>query len=75
MSLERDDIDAAVAAGVIPQAQADALNAFVAERRRGPFAQSGQEDESFRFMTGFNDFFFAIGILLLGSGIAFFTVE
>jgi hypothetical protein len=74
LSLERDDIDAAVAAGVIPQAQADALNAFAAERRRARFGQNGQEDESFRFMTGFNDFFFAIGILLLGSGIAFFTV-
>jgi len=57
LSLERDDIDAAVAAGVIPQAQADALNAFAAERRRARFGQSGQEDESFRFMTGFNDFF------------------
>ena len=74
MSLERDDIDAAVAAGVIPQAQADALNAFIAERRRARFGQNGQEDESFRFMTGFNDFFFAIGILLLGSGIGFFTM-
>jgi hypothetical protein len=73
LSLERDDIDAAVAAGVIPQVQADALNAFAAERRRTRFGQIGQEDESFRFMTGFNDFFFAIGILLLGSGIAFFT--
>jgi hypothetical protein len=72
--LERDDIDAAVAAGVIPQAHADALNAFAAERRRARFGQSGQEDESFRFMTGFNDFFFAIGILLLGSGSAFFTI-
>jgi len=74
VSLERDDIEAAVAAGVIPQAQADALNAFAAERRRARFGQAGQEDESFRFMTGFNDFFFAIGILLLGSGIAFFTI-
>ena len=74
MSLERDDIDAAVAAGVLPQTQADALNAFIAERRRARFSQNGQEDESFRFMTGFNDFFFAIGILLLGSGIAFFTI-
>ena len=74
MSLERDDIDAAVAAGVIPQAQADALNAFTAERRRARFGQSGQEDESFRFMTGFNDFFFAIGILLLGGGITIFTI-
>jgi hypothetical protein len=75
LSLERDDIDAAVAAGVIPQAQADALSAFVAARRRARFVESGQEDESFRFMTGFNDFFFAIGILLLGSGITFFTKD
>ena len=75
MSLERDDIDAAVAAGVIPQAQADALLAFAVERRRTPLQQSGQEDESFRFMTGFNDFFFAIGILLLGFGIAFFVLN
>jgi hypothetical protein len=74
MTLENEDIDAAVAAGVIPQAQADALRAFAAERRRVPLAQSGQEDESFRFMTGFNDFFFAIGILLFGSGIGFFVV-
>lgn len=74
MRLDSEDIDAAVAAGVIPQAQADALRAFAATRRRGPLAQSGQEDENFRFMTGFNDFFFAIGILLLGTGCAFFTI-
>jgi hypothetical protein len=73
MRLERDDLEAAVTAGVIPQAQADALVAFVAEQQRSRFAEGGQEDESFRFMTGFNDFFFAIGIVLLGSGIAFFT--
>jgi hypothetical protein len=74
LSLEREDIEAAVAAGVIPQVQAEALLAFAAERRLARLGESGQEDESFRFMTGFNDFFFAIGILLLGSGIAFFTV-
>lgn len=73
MSLENEDVEAAVAAGIIPQEQADALRAFAAERRRARFGQSGQEDESFRFMTGFNDFFFAIGILLLGSGITFFA--
>jgi hypothetical protein len=73
LSLDNDDIEAAVAAGVIAQPQADALRAFAAERRSGLVAESGREDESFRFMKGFNDFFFAIGILLLGSGITFFT--
>ncbi|MBZ0148385.1 MAG: hypothetical protein K8F62_12720, partial [Pseudorhodoplanes sp.] len=73
MSIESEDIDAAVAAGVMPQTQADSLRAFVAERHRSRLAQNGQEDERFRFMTGFNDFFFAIGILLLGFGMMFFT--
>lgn len=74
MTIDSEDIDAAVAAGVIPQAHADALRAFAAERRRPAPTEAGREDESFRFMTGFNDFFFAIGILLLGSGIAFFSI-
>ncbi|HKY88006.1 MAG TPA: hypothetical protein VJL90_14700, partial [Pseudorhodoplanes sp.] len=73
MSIESEDIDAAIAAGVMPQAQADALRAFVAERHRSRLEQAGTEDERFRFMTGFNDFFFAIGILLLGFGMMFFT--
>ncbi len=73
MSIESEDLDAAVAAGVLPQGQAEALRAFVAGRRRSQLDQAGREDERFRFMTGFNDFFFAIGILLLGFGIAFFT--
>jgi hypothetical protein len=73
LTIEIEDLDAAVAAGVIPQAQADALCAFVAERHRSSLVEGGQEDERFRFMTGFNDFFFAIGILLLGFGMMFFT--
>lgn len=73
MSIESEDLDAAVVAGVMPQAQADALRAFVAERRSIAPKQGDMEDERFRFMTGFNDFFFAIGILLLGFGMAFFT--
>jgi hypothetical protein len=73
LSIESDDLDAAVAAGVVPQAQADALRIFVAERRSAAPKQVDTEDERFRFMTGFNDFFFAIGILLLGFGMAFFT--
>lgn len=73
MNIESEDLDAAVTAGVVTQPQADALCKFVAGRRRSRFEQSGQEDEHFRFMTGFNDFFFAIGILLLGFGVNFFT--
>ena len=73
MSIESEDIDAAITAGVMPQTQADALRAFVAERHRSRLEQAGAEDERFRFMTGFNDFFFAIGILLLGFGMMFFT--
>lgn len=73
MSIESEDIDAAVASGVMPRAQADALRAFVAERHRSRLEQAGAEDERFRFMTGFNDFFFAIGILLLGFGMMFFS--
>lgn len=73
MSIESEDIDAAITAGVMPQSQADALRAFVAQRHRSRLEQAGAEDERFRFMTGFNDFFFAIGILLLGFGMMFFT--
>jgi hypothetical protein len=73
VSIESEDIDAAIDAGVMPQSQADALRAFVAERNRSRLEQAGAEDERFRFMTGFNDFFFAIGILLLGFGMMFFT--
>ena len=82
MSIESEDLDAAVDAGVLPQTQADALRVFFAERRSGAPKpgdtnaaprRGDTEDERFRFMTGFNDFFFAIGILLVGFGMAFFT--
>jgi hypothetical protein len=72
LNIDSDDLDAAIAAGVLPEAQADALRAFVAQRRHAP-VRYGMEDERFRFMRGFNDFFFAIGILLLGAASMFFT--
>jgi hypothetical protein len=71
-AIEPDDLAAAVAAGVLPEAQADALRVFVAKRHSAP-ASFGMEDERFRFMRGFNDFFFAIGIVLLGAATVFFT--
>jgi hypothetical protein len=71
-AIQPDDLEAAVAAGVLPETQADALRAFVAKRHLAP-VRSGMEDERFRFMRGFNDFFFAIGIVLLGAATIFFT--
>lgn len=73
MSIGNDDLDAAIAKGILSRDQGAALRDFVAGRRRARLNQAGREDERFRFMTGFNDFFFAIGIVLLGFGIAFFT--
>lgn len=73
MSIDDDDLDEAVRAGVLTRAQVDALQVFVGKRRETLLEQAGQEDERFRFMRGFNDFFFAIGILLLCSAMAFFA--
>lgn len=66
-----DDLEAAIGAGIVTQAQADALLAFAASRRRSAAALRADE-ERFRFMRGFNDFFFAIGVLLVGGGISIF---
>jgi hypothetical protein len=73
LSIEDDDLEEAIQAGVITRAEVDKLQAFVAERRLTRLREAGQEDERFRFMSGFNDFFFAIGILLLCTAMGFFT--
>jgi hypothetical protein len=70
--LHNDDLEAAIGAGVITQAQADALLAFAAQRHAGA-AGLRADEERFRFMRGFNDFFFAIGVMLLGVGIAMYA--
>jgi hypothetical protein len=71
LNINSDDLDAAVAAGVVTTRQADALRDFVATRKAAPVAY-GMEDERFRFMRGFNDLFFAIGIALLGAAMIFY---
>jgi hypothetical protein len=68
--IEDDDLEAAVAEGVLTQAQLDGLRTFVGSRR---LSAERADDERFRFMRGFNDFFFAVGIVLFGAGIAFFA--
>jgi len=66
--LKQDDLEAAVAAGVITEAQADALN-DIASARRKPRAFAVGRDERFRLLGGFNDFFIAVGVVLLGFGL------
>lgn len=68
--LKRSDIDAAVAEDLLTRDQADALFRFADERQRG-HAPQGREEDSFRLLAGFNDFFIAIGVLLLGIGLLY----
>lgn len=68
--LKRTDIDAAVAEDVLTQDQADALLRFAQERQSARVPESPGED-SFRLLAGFNDFFIAIGVLLLGIGLLY----
>jgi uncharacterized membrane protein YfcA len=55
------EIDDAVTAGVLSAASAESFRGFVALRRSAPTA----DEEQFRLITGFNDIFVAIAIVLL----------
>lgn len=55
------ELDAAVAAGVMPAAAAAAFRDYVAAQRQAPAV----DEEGFRLLTGFNDIFVAIAIALL----------
>lgn len=57
---------------IVTQAQAQALRDFAAKRERARVALLGHE-ERFRFMRGFNDFFFATGVVMLGAGMMYFA--
>jgi hypothetical protein len=70
--LHDDDLDAAVGAAIVTQAQADSLREFAVKRRSTGVAERADE-ERFRFMRGFNDIFFAIGVALLGVGLVLFA--
>ncbi len=65
----RDELDAAVAAGVIGRAEADRLAEFLA--RRGARPPLPEDAESIRFVRGFHDIFLTIGIVLLLVGAAY----
>lgn len=57
-----DDLDAAVSAGILTSAHVSGLRHFVASRRSD---QRGGEHERFRLLTGFNDIFVTIGVVLI----------
>ena len=66
-SLSRDDLRAAVAAGVLTEAQAARLLA-IGEARLGQRAAMAPEDEPFELFRGFAEIFVSTGIILLMSG-------
>lgn len=70
--LEDTDVDAAVAAGILTPAQAVALREIAAGRTRERAITHGHE-ERFRFMRGFNDIFFAVGVVLFVYGLTYFA--
>jgi hypothetical protein len=65
--IEERDLDAAVSAGVIGAATRERLVIFIRDLRRGA---AGEDEESFRLLTGFNDIFVAIAIGLLLVAVA-----
>jgi hypothetical protein len=66
--LTRNDLDEAVRSGLITAAQAEGLSALPAKRHEARQAQT-LRDERFVFMRSFNEFFIALGVVLLGVGL------
>jgi hypothetical protein len=71
--LRDDDLERAVAEGIVTEAQVAALRELARRRETARAIELGHE-ERFRFMRGFNDFFFAVGIALFAGGMAFFAL-
>jgi hypothetical protein len=69
MSLTHEDLRAAVAAGILTEAQAASVTAL-ANGRAGKRAAMPAEDEPFEFFKGFSEIFVSIGLIILLSGIA-----
>lgn len=62
MDIRREELDAAVTAGVIDTATRDRLLLWLSARAEGA---SGPDNESFRLLTGFNDIFVSLACILL----------
>ncbi len=64
-----EDLRAAVAAGIIDEAQAARLKAL-SDDRSGRRAAMPAEDEPFEFFRGFSEIFISIGLVILLSGVS-----
>lgn len=64
-----EDLRAAVAAGILTEAQAASVTAL-SHDRMGKRAAMPAEDEPFEFFRGFSEIFVSIGLIILLSGIA-----
>lgn len=82
--LKMTDLEAAVAEGIISQAQAERLRDFARRLSAGSDSEALEfsqdtRDEPFRLLRGFRDFFIAIGIAIFAVGLTSllysFTVE
>ena len=63
----RDDLRAAVAAGIMTEAQAASL-ASLADARRGARENLAAGDEPFELFKGFNEIFIVVGLGILAAG-------
>lgn len=70
--LQDADLDAAVREGIVNAEQAAALRGLAQRRERERAIELGHE-ERFRFMRGFNDVFFSIGVVLFLLGATYYV--
>ncbi|HEX7966607.1 MAG TPA: hypothetical protein VF502_00195, partial [Stellaceae bacterium] len=68
--LTRADLDEAVTNGIITREQSLALQDLPAKRHATRYRHA-LDDERFVFMKNFNEFFIALGVVLLGVGLWF----
>jgi hypothetical protein len=66
--IRNDDIEEAVSRGIITRPQAEQLFSIAANRHKARSFAVGSE-ERFRLLGGFNDFFIAVGVVLVGVGL------
>lgn len=65
--IERDDLRAAVSAGIVTEKQAATL-ASLADQRRGARQDLAEGDEPFELFKGFNEIFIVVGLGILATG-------
>ena len=65
--IERDDLKAAIGAGIMTESQAASL-ATLADSRRGARENLAPGDEPFELFKGFNEIFIVIGLIILAVG-------